>query len=182
MGLINIPPVENGDANDENLYNSRFAPIVDEINGNLDSDNLATNAITTPKITNGAVTNAKLDTSVGGLGGEWADWTPTITPTSGTFTTTSASGRWTQVGKTVHFNTTITVTTVGSGSGLQFSLPATADSSNKTIGGYRERAVGGSTGVVVLSSTSNARLNEYDNTQTIANGWVFECYGTYEAA
>lgn len=65
MGLINVPPVTNGDANDENLYNSRFATIVNEINGNLNADNLATAAVTTAKVTDKAISGEKMGLIVG---------------------------------------------------------------------------------------------------------------------
>lgn len=116
------------------------------------------------------------------LGGAWATFTPTITANSGSFTTTSATGRWTQIGKTIHFNVNITLTTVGTGTGVQFALPATAYSSDRMIGTYREGATSGFTGVVRLASSTLCILNEYDNSQTLANGNVFYCQGTYEAA
>ncbi len=43
-----------------NLWNSRFALIVNEINGNLDTSNLKDAAVTTAKIAPGAVTSDKL--------------------------------------------------------------------------------------------------------------------------
>lgn len=112
----------------------------------------------------------------------WQAWTPTITSASGSFTTTSASGRYIQIGKTVHFQVAVTITTVGTGAGARFSLPVTAQSTVGTIGSYRERAVSGLTGVVTLASATLGTFFEYDNSQTIANGWIFQAGGTYEAA
>lgn len=40
--------------------NANFDAITDEVNGNIDADNLADNAVTSAKIEDGAVTNAKL--------------------------------------------------------------------------------------------------------------------------
>jgi len=45
-------------------YNTPITTIVNEINGGLSSDNLAANAVTTAKITDGNVTGAKLETNI----------------------------------------------------------------------------------------------------------------------
>jgi len=58
---VNITPINNGDNGDANLWNSRFAAITEQINGNIDQTNLADSAVTTPKIPNGAITAAKLE-------------------------------------------------------------------------------------------------------------------------
>lgn len=107
MALINIPQVENGDDNDKNLYNSRFGKIVDEINGKLDSSNLANDAVSTPKLANSSVSTNKIeDEAVTGSklapdagGGEWQEWSPTFTG----FSSNPANGlyRYKVVGKTV---------------------------------------------------------------------------------
>lgn len=138
--------------------------------------------VTTAKLADASITNAKLSTTAGELGGSWTAWTPTITAASGSFTTTSAAGRWMQIGKTVFFNVNITITTVGAGTGLTFSLPVTAYESDKLMGGFREGAITGYTGVVRLTTTTQGILNEYDNAQALANGNIFYCNGFYEAA
>jgi hypothetical protein len=61
MGLINITNTIDGQELDQEMLNSRFAIIVDAINGNLDSDNIADNAIITSKLADNAVTAAKLE-------------------------------------------------------------------------------------------------------------------------
>jgi phage-related minor tail protein len=171
--------------------NSNFDTLYNDYNGNVSSANLATDAVTTAKIADVNVTTAKLADSavtpakiLSGTGTNWVwqTWTPTITSTSGTFTTTSASGRYIQIGKTVNFQVTVTITTVGTGAGARFSLPVTALGTNETIGAYRERAIGGSTGVITLASATIGVFFEYDNSQSIANGWIFQGGGTYEAA
>lgn len=116
------------------------------------------------------------------ISGVWAAWTPSVVPNSGSFGSTSASGRFTQIGNTVFFNATITLTTVSTGSGVQFSLPITAQGAGPVIGGWREVVTAGFTGTVYLSSTTLGFLHEYDNSQTLANGNSFRVYGTYEAA
>lgn len=61
MGLINVPDIENLDAATPDLWNTRFGTIVDVINGNLSSDNLASGAVTAAKLATGAVTEGKID-------------------------------------------------------------------------------------------------------------------------
>jgi hypothetical protein len=61
MGLISYTNIEDDEPATGNLFNSRFAKIHDEINGNLTSANLANGAVTTAKIADGAVTTAKID-------------------------------------------------------------------------------------------------------------------------
>lgn len=62
MGLINIPQVTNGDSLTQEFFNSRFALIADTLNGNVDSANLANNAVITSKLANNAVTAVKIET------------------------------------------------------------------------------------------------------------------------
>lgn len=60
MSLINLAPINDGDDANSVLFNARFAAISDLLNGNVDSDNLTTNAVTTPKIVDQAVTEVKI--------------------------------------------------------------------------------------------------------------------------
>ena len=60
MGLISYTNMEDGDSATANSFNERFGQIVDEVNGNLDANNLATGAVTTAKIAAGAVTASKI--------------------------------------------------------------------------------------------------------------------------
>lgn len=62
MGLITYTNLEDGTSVTANKFNERFGDIVDTVNGNLDTQNLANNAVTTAKIADGAVTSAKIDT------------------------------------------------------------------------------------------------------------------------
>ena len=203
MSIVNKPFTFSPNTSiSSSQMNSNFDDLYDDYNGGISAANLANNAVTTDKIADDNVTAAKIadgaidaaakistgvvtpEKLTAGTGTSWAwqDWTPTITATTGSFTTTSAAGRYTQIGKTVHFQVAVTITTVGTGTGAKFSLPVTAQSAIGTIGGYRERAVSGLTGTVSISTTSTAIFHEYDNVQTIASGWVFQAYGTYEAA
>lgn len=60
MALINVPDIQNLDAATPELWNSRYGTIVNEINGNLDSNNLKDSAVTTAKLGASAVTSSKI--------------------------------------------------------------------------------------------------------------------------
>lgn len=58
--IININPIEPGDAASPNLWNSRFAAITEVVNGNIDSDNLKNGSVTREKIASGAISSDKI--------------------------------------------------------------------------------------------------------------------------
>lgn len=60
MGLLSYDPMEDGEVATGNLWNVRLSAIHDLLNGNLDAANLSNEAVTTPKIAQGAVTYEKL--------------------------------------------------------------------------------------------------------------------------
>ncbi len=116
-------------------------------------------------------------------GTAWTTYTPTITSTAGTFTTTSSSGRWKQIGKTVFISVAVTITTVGSATGfILATLPVNNNASTTAHLVGREAAVGGKTFIGKIAS-NQAELIFYDNTatSTVAGG-VFQFSGVYEAA
>lgn len=115
----------------------------------------------------------------------WTAWTPTITAATGSFTATSASARYIQIGKTVHFKCDITITTVGTGTGLLFTLPVNAASTIGTVCYGREDALNGAMCMGKLNSVNNqVTVFKYDNTNIAASGSgsIIRLIGTYEAA
>lgn len=82
-----------------------------------------TNSIVAGDITSGAITNAKLNTTAGEPGGAWNTFTPNIT---GGTVTGSKTGRYIQIGKTVHFSMEVQWDTGSNFSGLQIDLPVVA--------------------------------------------------------
>lgn len=90
--LLNIQPIEPGDAASPNLWNSRFADIQAVMNGNVDSDNLKNSSVTREKIAPGAVTNDKLgiiseyenDSSYVKFGNFMIQWGVTLVTHTGT--------------------------------------------------------------------------------------------------
>ena len=65
MGLISPQQISDGTTIDAADVNTPINTIANEFNGNIDSDNLAANAVGTSEIADGAVTYAKLETPVG---------------------------------------------------------------------------------------------------------------------
>jgi hypothetical protein len=135
MGSIAIPNTFSASTTiSSSAVNSNFNTIYNEFNGSIEAPNLANDAVTTSKILDnnvttdkiaaGAITSTELDTSVGGIGGEWQSWAPTYNNlTIGNGTVVS---RYTQVGKTVHFIFEFTLGSTSAVAGsAEFSLPVT---------------------------------------------------------
>jgi len=64
MATINVTQPSDGDAITAASVNDQINAILAQANGNLDSDNLAANAVNTSELANGSVTVAKLGTDV----------------------------------------------------------------------------------------------------------------------
>lgn len=118
--------------------------------------------------------------TISDLEAAWTAYTPTIAAGTGAYTTTSATGAYRQVGKTVQFRATVTITSVGTaGSFMQVSLPVTAVGTNWAATGTEQ-----TTGFVtncLFASASALAIRKYDNTFLGANGYIFNISGTYES-
>lgn len=139
MALINFTQIEPQAEITSSGINTPLKTIYDDYNGNIDSNNLAANAVTTAKITDANVTtvkiadanvtNAKLAGGAGQPGGAWTAWTPTL---SGRFNDAkwTKNCKYTQIGKTVHFKVSLVANATGpmdTGSGAAvFTLPVTS--------------------------------------------------------
>lgn len=101
---------------------------------------------------------------------EEGTWTPTITATSGTFTTVSATGEYTRIGNQVTVHLKITITNAGTASGqIKYTLPFTAQSKSY-IGSAMELAAVGLTGFTyVYGTTGYVYLYNYTGTVIGAN-------------
>jgi hypothetical protein len=116
----------------------------------------------------------------------WTNYTPTITPGSGSYTTASASGSYTRVGKLCVLRVRGLVTSVGTGTNPVFSLPftaATTTSGGKFIGSIRENAATGLTGIVSINSGSTTmEVFRYDNNAFVGNNYEYSMTISYEVA
>ena len=101
----------------------------------------------------------------------WTSWSPTLVAGSGSPTTVSTSGYYTQIGKVafVQFTLTITNATGASGSMSITNLPIAADATSQQPNLVRE---GGSTGKiyqVFIISANSCQLQDYAGA---ANAWT----------
>ena len=111
-------------------------------------------------------------------------WTPTISCTTGSFTaTSSANCFYAKVGKFVHYQAQITITTVGTATGATtFTLPFDADTDTAVIGngwvsGTVEQIFAGAYG-----GPSSAYIYKYDGTGNFyTDGVTLYISGTYIA-
>ena len=105
----------------------------------------------------------------------WSTYTPTVAASTGSITTSSASGRYIRIGKFCFMTASATVTTNGTGGGhLQVGLPFTATGATGGIstGLWRENAATGGMGQVITSG-ANALLFTSGNGYPAASGYTF---------
>ncbi|WP_404659404.1 hypothetical protein [Caballeronia udeis] len=109
-------------------------------------------------------------------------YTPTVTASSGTFTTTSATGHYYVIGKLVFFELNVTITTVGTASGLVIaSLPSTLNGSGGTVvvAGYESASTGKMLQAFAIAGTATISIRYYDATSAITAGNILTISGCY---
>lgn len=122
----------------------------------------------------------------GNDGGTWTTYAPTITAQSGTITTVGAvTGRYRQIGKTVHVSLTIPITTNGTGAvSVAATLPVSPAASFDYAMAGHARAVSGKMlkAFILPSSPTFLLIRNYDDTYPASNGEILAVSGFYEAA
>lgn len=140
---------------------------------------------TTPSKFGGAVDVNSLSVAGNAMnlsGAAWSTWTPTISASTGTITTSSTNNaRYMQVGKMVTFQMEITITTNGTGATtLRTTIPVTArTATNHSFQGIRSGLIG-ITGIT--QSTTVIDWVDVTGVYPGADGRHFYLNGTYEAA
>jgi hypothetical protein len=125
LGLVSPTQSNSGDTIEAADINDPVNQLAAVINGNIEAANLASSAVTTVKIADATVTNAKLATTAGEVGGAWTTWTPTWTNLTVSGSTVTA--RYTQQGKTVRFRVAVVLGGGNAPTGsVSFTLPVTA--------------------------------------------------------
>jgi hypothetical protein len=113
-------------------------------------------------------------------GAAWTAYTPTVTSAGGTLTSVSATGFYKKLGRKVTFRATITLTTLGTGTGaLIVTLPFASAAVTPCYG-----ANGSSVALSCLtnqSTASSVSALKYDGTTALAGGTVYYISGTYES-
>lgn len=114
----------------------------------------------------------------------WTSYTPTVSAGSGTFTLATATARYKIIGKTIHLQADVTITTVGSAAGtLVITLPPAASpaAAFAYVGSIREHNLTGKSGAAVIpASGTTAFGSDATGTTLIAAGNVVAFGITYE--
>lgn len=101
--------------------------LVENIESLADGSGIGDGAIDTAKIADGAVTNDKLSTTAGEVGGAWTTWAHNFAGFTGGSETVTA--KYTQIGKTVHVRLKAVLgATPSAVTNFTFNLPVTANS------------------------------------------------------
>lgn len=117
----------------------------------------------------------------------WTDYTPSVTAQSGTLTTVSGTGLYSQIGKIVNVKVKVVITTKGTGAGnIIITLPVSAKTQFTDAGsGYSYTTASGASTVgllVAIAPTSSLRASKYDATTAIVDGQTLIISATYEIA
>lgn len=156
-----------GDMN-KSVYDA--ANIQEQLVGLTAVQTITNKTLTAPTITNPVITE-----------GAWTSYTPTITSGSGTFTTTSATGRYRKQGRTVQFEAKIIITTVGTASGIIIcTLPIGTTAATAAGSGMEDNNVNCTVSVGIPSGGTTAIIRKYDASSIIGATNEILISATYE--
>ena len=116
---------------------------------------------------------------------EEGTWTPTVSATSGTLTTTTVNAAsYTKIGRFVSVQVDISIVNIGTASGLLlFSLPTGLNQvTDANVGVLRELGATGSMGQIIYQSATQVAVALYNNGTLIVNGYRFRGTYTYTTA
>jgi len=117
--------------------------------------------------------------------GEWTAWSPTVTFSTGSTTTTVAEAKYAQVNETVFWTAVITWAAVGTAANtLQITTPVTAALSGVHSGSGLDGGPSLDSVWVYLSSTTQLASRFYDGSSITSKGSyaIIRISGSYEAA
>lgn len=113
----------------------------------------------------------------------WTSYTPTVTATTGTFTSVSATGFYKQLGKTIIGRAAVTVTTIGTAAGrMKVTLPVASLNTAMAIGSGFNNVTFKQAGVEVFDAQSIGSVQYYDGTFPATSGEVVYIEFKYEAS
>lgn len=114
----------------------------------------------------------------------WTSYTPTIAANSGSFTTASATGFYTRIGKLCSVRISIVITTNGTAAGtVTATLPFSAAATDSQVGTHRENQSTGTMGsIVVAAGSSTSVWRTYNNSYPGGTGTTLVGQITYEVA
>lgn len=112
----------------------------------------------------------------GNLGDAWTTFSPTITPNTGTFTSTSVTGRYKQIGKLYMVEYTVNIVNNGTaGTYYTLTLPNGALAQGGFAGSGADNNTGASLSVSGRNNNNNLYIFKYDGTYSGASGttqWI----------
>jgi hypothetical protein len=151
--------------------------------GDLQGLAVNSNVVTVPT---GHTLNAVDGLQIGGVGvGTWQPWSPTVTFSTGSTTTTVASANYCQIENLVFWQAVITWAAVGTASGLlQITTPVTAATSTAHTGSGLDGGPSLDSVWVYLSSATQLAARFYDGSSITSKGSyaIIRISGSYEAA
>ena len=106
-------------------------------------------------------------------------YTPTITASSGTFTTVSATGSYYAFGRSCRFHAQITVTTVGSAAGTVLCTLPIPNSAVALLNGQGVNDLGASLSVYAGTSATSATIWDYAGAFPGGSGRTLSVGATY---
>tara|TARA_R110000765_G_scaffold84685_3_gene163696 strand:- start:234 stop:2288 length:2055 start_codon:yes stop_codon:yes gene_type:complete len=110
---------------------------------------------------------------------DWRAYTPTVTATTGTISTSSATGRYKRQGRTIEFQATITITTNGTGAGaVRVGLPGQASITSIATG--RNRSAGPNLQGIISTSSTFCSVTTYANAYPATDGYILDVNGSFE--
>ncbi len=116
--------------------------------------------------------------------GPWQPYSPNVSATVGSFSSLTVSASFKRIGNTVAFQVVIKINAIGTAAGsivIPLPLPIAANAALVAVG--RENATTGKMCQAYVGvGDVNMRMNFYDNTSPIADGYQFLVNGTYESA
>lgn len=139
-----------------------------------------TNATGLPLTTGVTGTLPVANGGTGDTGTAWTSYTPTLTAGSGSFTTTTITGFYKKIGKTVFLRVVLIITTNGTAASyIKITAPANFKASSALAGTRSDFATLGAVGD---AATADIYVRLYDATYPGADGVVLSIGGVYEEA
>jgi hypothetical protein len=168
MTALYVPPTEESDYKKQNMS-------LQLIGG-------ATSTNTTNITTNSASITA-LQAQTTGYEAAWTTYVPVVSAFGGTITTSSATGRYLKIGKTVIVSMIVTITTNGTGSGfVKATLPFTAGSGQYGLAGRENASTGAMLQGFITAAATTVAIFKYDGTYPGGSGFELTVSGAYESA
>lgn len=181
-GAITISAPAIAGTNTLTLPTSTGNVVVDVATQTLTNKTLTSPILGTP--TSGTLTNCTGLPTSGIAATAWTSYTPVITASTGSFTTVSATGAYQVIGKTCFVSINITITTVGSASGLIYATLPFTSAARIQIGGWgmETSSTGNMLKGYIPTSSTQLQWTTYSNGFTIGAGYTPTMNVVYEIA